>query len=142
MRVDDLMTREVASVGDDASIGDALELLSTKGVRHVPIIDAEGALVGVLSDRDLRRVEGVVARSVGEPPEDAVGTRPDDILSAPATSLLSGPPVTVQSDLPVDDLIDRMVAERVSALPVTDAAGELVGIVSYVDVLRAARGRF
>jgi len=134
MRAEDLMTRDVATLPHDASIGDAIELVGDQGVRHVPLLEG-GRVVGVVSDRDLRRVEGLVARVLGRP--DGA----DAIMAAPVATLLSALPVTVPPSLTVDGIIDRLVSERVGAVVVVDEGDLLLGIVSYIDVLQAARGK-
>jgi acetoin utilization protein AcuB len=97
-------------------------------------VTSGGALVGIVSDRDLREVVpsalDVVAR-----PRDAAR-----ILARPISDVMSSDVVSVS---PGDDLveaIDLMIKHRIGAIPVVDASSdELVGIVSYVDALRAAR---
>jgi len=65
-----------------------------------------------------------------------------DRFEAPISSILEGEPVTVRADTPVAEVIDTMLEAHVSAVLVVDARGSLVGIVSSVDLLRAARDRF
>jgi len=128
------MTRRVVTLGHDSTIGDALAAVAEHQVRHLPIVE-EGAVVGMLSDRDLRRVEGLVALDVGHP------ERSEARLAAPVATLLEGEAVTVSPSTPIDHVIDRMLDEHVGAVAVVRDDGRLVGLVSYVDILRAARGR-
>lgn len=135
MKASDVMTDRVSTIDADATIGDAMHEMSEHEVRHLPVMQA-GKVVGILSDRDLRRAEGALARTIGEPGGG------DDPLRAPVTTLLTGrPPVTISPDLHIDELIDRLLEERVGAVLVCDGSGELQGIVSYTDILEAARGK-
>jgi len=134
-KVADLMSRDVVTIEHDATVGDAMAAFVEHEHRHLPIVEA-GNVVGVLSDRDVRRVEGLLALSVGSPEGS------ETVLAQPARELLSGEPICIDQSAPIDDAIDRLVEDRVGTLVVTDEAGSLVGMLSVVDVLKAARGRF
>jgi acetoin utilization protein AcuB len=133
MLVQEVMTRTpyVASVRD--SIRKVLGTLAEADVRHLPIVE-NGALVGIVSDRDLREVVPSALDELERPLESA------RILARPVSELMSSDVVAVN---PGDDLveaIDLMVEHRIGAVPVIDDdSAELLGIVSYVDALRAAR---
>lgn len=126
MEVAEIMTREPLSVTSDARVADALELMHDNDIRHVPVID-DGELSGMLSDRDLRdflRAEDGWRK--------AQGVSVSEVMSADAISVEPG------SD--VSELIDLMLENKIGAIPVVDGHSEkVVGIVSYVDVLAAAR---
>jgi len=129
------MTRDPVTLDAAASIGDAIALVSEYGVRHVPIL-RNGALIGVLSDRDLRPVEGMLA-------VDALdAARVEARLAVPVTAIVQGTPVTVEPSASIATVIDRMLDEHVGAVVVVGAADEVLGIVSYVDVLGVARALF
>ena len=64
--VAELMTEDVVTLPADATIGEAMGALAETEHRHLPMLD-EGHVVGMLSDRDLRRVEGLMALAVEEP---------------------------------------------------------------------------
>jgi acetoin utilization protein AcuB len=127
------MTREpyVASVRD--SIRLVLSKLAEADVRHLPVTEDHG-LVGIVSDRDLREIVPSALDAVERPRESA------RILARPISEVMSTDVVCVS---PGDDLveaIDLMIEHRVGAIPVVeDGSTELIGIVSYVDVLRATR---
>lgn len=129
----DLMTKDVVTLPADATIGDALEMMADQEVRHLPVLE-DGRLVGVVSDRVLRRAEGALALTVSEP------TRANP-LDAPVRALLEGEALTVSPDTDVDEVIDKLVEERVGCVVVCDGDGNIAGILSTIDILRAARGR-
>lgn len=115
----------------DESIGRAAELLYQHNIRHLPIVRG-GELVGIVSDRDLReRIVTVISGDNFEPgaPETirAIDVcRTDLITISPETGLL--------------ETMDLFIEYKVGALPVVDSdTGHLVGIVSYIDVLKAVR---
>ena len=133
MIVQDVMTRDpyVALVRD--SLRTVLSKLAEADIRHLPVTE-DGSLVGIVSDRDLREVVPSALSALERPLEAA------RILARPVSELMSTDVISVN---PGDDLveaIDLMIEHRVGAVPVVDAgSAELVGIVSYVDALRAAR---
>ena len=135
MKAADLMTRDVVTLAEGATLGDALATLSEHGVRHLPILRGKKP-IGVISDRDLRRLEGAMAGSVGTAAPGA------DLFAAPVTSILEGVPASVLGSATVREVIDTMLEAHVGAVLVLDGRGSLVGIVCFVDVLRAARDKF
>jgi CBS domain-containing membrane protein len=130
----DIMTKNPRTIGVDASAGDAIEALQSIDVRHLPVVDRQGELVGMVSDRDL----GSWARQFSEG-EDA--RRSIETLSAVGVAdVMSSDPASVDMDADVDEIIETMLERKVGALPVVDDQRRVVGIVSYVDLLRAFTG--
>jgi acetoin utilization protein AcuB len=136
MKVSELMTRDVIAVDEGATIGEAVSVLVEHGFRHLPIVRGRRP-VGMISDRDLRRVEGMVASSLLA--SGGSGARGDAAYGAPVTSLAQGDVVAVPESASVREAIDAMLEGHVSSVVVVDERGELAGIVSTVDVLRTAR---
>lgn len=127
---EDIMTPQVAAIGPDATLLSAATLLVERRIRHLPVIDARGVVIGILSDRDLRDYLGdpaVFVRTRAADPGGAMRVR-DAMISQP---------VTVREDVPLDELALLFADKKIGAVPVVAAGGSLVGIVSYVDVLRA-----
>ncbi len=133
MLVQDVMTMNPAVIAPNASIGQALEVMRTADVRHLPVASRH-ELMGMVSDRDLgdtmQRV--YVAQLEGHGATEA--------LTVPVSKIMQSDVVTVG---PEDELIEAanlLVDHRIGALPVVvPHSGNLVGIVSYVDILRAVR---
>jgi CBS domain-containing protein len=133
MLVEEVMTRKpyVAFVRD--SIKSVLAKLAEADVRHLPVTES-GELVGIVSDRDLREVIPSALDVVERPSESA------RLLARPVSELMSTDVVSVSPGDDVVDAIDLMIEHRVGAVPVVQEGSTLlVGIVSYVDALRAAR---
>lgn len=126
--VRDLMTAEPLVVRAHDSVHAAIALLALGSIRHLPVTDDAGALVGMLSDRD---VLGVLLPQVA-PPE-----APDDMSVA---DVMSRDVVFVSPDEALGPLIDLFLTHPIGAVPVVDRE-QLVGIVSYIDVLAKLRGR-
>jgi acetoin utilization protein AcuB len=99
----------------------------------VPVLDG-AAVIGMLSDRDLAHFD--VGRLLTV--EGAEAVRRD--LSMPIVKLMSPDVVAVEPEAELGDVIDLLLEHRVGAVPVVrPETGELIGIVSYVDVLEAVR---
>lgn len=134
MNARDIMTSDVATIDESSTIAQALETLSTLEVRHLPVVRPGGAIIGMLSDRDLRAF-GFRALPDTEPYEAKLAR-----LSAPVSTVMSSDPLTVSPLTAVEDIVELMLTEKVGALPVLDPKSrELVGIVSYLDVLRVVQ---
>ncbi|HET8576255.1 MAG TPA: CBS and ACT domain-containing protein [Methylomirabilota bacterium] len=128
MLVQDIMQAEVITVTSGTTVSAVLQLLGRRGFRHVPVVD-EGALVGIISDRDVKAALLSAATS-------AEGRQRDRLLERlTAGEIMSRPVMTIAPMFPVEEAARIMVVEKISALPVT-ANGQLVGIVTETDVLR------
>lgn len=134
MNVSEIMTTEPIIIEATQTVRDALEILSRENIRHLPVLDEE--LRGVLSDRDLRTF--LVADFYDFDAEDAEAR-----LDARVSEIMVGDVVSVEPETTVAEVVRMMIDQKFGALPVVDfSSGELVGIVSYIDVLRAAEGYF
>ena len=131
MIVRELMTENPTSVPENATIANAISVLESLDVRHVPVVDEEGALVGMVSDRDIRAIVGPYPDLDPE-----LGNR----LRWPIRRAMTTDVTTIDADSEATEAIDAMLEQKVGALPVLDSDGDFVGIVSYVDLLRELRG--
>jgi acetoin utilization protein AcuB len=131
MNANDILTENVVTVNEATSIRDAVELLQTLEIRHLPVLGSDRQLVGMLSDRDVRNSATPYTLERESPGEE--GGRVVDVMTSDVVS------VTRETDL--DEIIDLILENRIGAVPVVEpSTSELVGIVSYIDVLRALRG--
>ncbi|HVS18509.1 MAG TPA: CBS domain-containing protein [Planctomycetota bacterium] len=111
-----LMTSNAMTVQVATTLGEAVELCRTTGVRHLPVADGE-RLVGMLSDRALRK-------ALGE-------RRPGDTH---VRVLMAGDPVSTAGHTRLSVAARRMLEHKISALPVIDGE-RLVGILTLTDLL-------
>lgn len=124
LRVAERMTRAAVTIGWEEPLARASQLMEQRHIRHLPVVDAEEHLIGIVTDGDLR--------------EALESARVRDAESAPAT-LIVGKVMTrdVVSVAPSCDLVEAarlMHARKLSALPVVEG-GKVVGILSEIDVL-------
>ena len=129
----DIMASNPVTVGVTSTVQDVVDIMVATDVRHIPVM-RHGTLVGMISDRDLRsymlpRPEKVIHA-------DEARTR----MAASVDEVMRTDVITVRPDTPVAALIDILLQERIGAVPVlTPDTDDLVGMVSYIDVLQAIR---
>jgi CBS domain-containing protein len=130
MVVSEIMSEKPYCVRVSDRIATLRAKLKEADIRHLPVVEA-GQLVGIVSERDLPPLMFPAAEGDVRPDPDN-----DSVVA-----IMSSDVVVVDPETPVDDVIDLMIEHRIGALPVVEAGSRrLVGIVSYIDVLRAARG--
>ena len=132
----DIMTRKPVVVDSTATVQDVADMMVGVEVRHVPVV-VEDTLVGMVSDRDLRSY--LLPR-----PEQII--RADDArarLEANVSMVMRTDILTVTPETPVAAIIDLLLQKHIGAVPVVQSASHaLLGMVSYIDVLRVARAFF
>lgn len=128
--VAETMTRNPMTTHPDDYLLDAAATMRQFHIRHLPVIDGGGKVIGMLSDRDVRTAIGDIRYELGEE------TRPEVELLRVA-DVMSSPAITTSPAQSCSEVAREFVSLDASALPVVDAGGELVGLISYVDLLRA-----
>ncbi len=135
--VGDVMSREVATVGPDVGYKEIADLLVRRAISAVPVVDADGRVVGVISEADLLPKLEYTDRAPRHPlAARRLRTAERKASADTAGQLMSQPAVTVEMSAPVSRAARLMDAARVKRLPVVDEAGRLVGIVSRRDLVR------
>jgi acetoin utilization protein AcuB len=128
MLVRDVMQTKLVTGSPQTTLPDALKLVARRRVRHLPIVDADGDLVGIVSDRDLKQAMASPATSL-EAHELLFllnRLRLEEIMTRTV--------VTIDPMSPVEEAARLMVRGKIGALPVVEGA-ELVGILTETDVL-------
>ena len=146
MRADEIMTAEVATVRADAPITEAIALMEERGVSGLPVLDEYGRLAGMLTEGDLlrraemdtagRRRPGWLDLLLG-----AGGSATDYVRSHSrrVEDLMTHDVVTVSAGIPIEEVVALMEQRHVKRVPVLHD-GEVIGIVSRADLLRAFLG--
>ncbi|MGO8960107.1 MAG: CBS domain-containing protein [Streptosporangiaceae bacterium] len=133
--VRDVMTTRVISVRKDASFRDMAAMLRSSRISAFPVIDDTDRVIGVVSEADLLVKEAVQAE--GASLLAALRHIREDAKAAGVTAgdLMTSPAVTVGPDALVEEAARLMYDRRIKRLPVVNASGRLLGIISRVDVL-------
>lgn len=119
IHVSDVMTREIVTISPEASIGDAIELLLARRISGLPVTDASGSLVGILTEFALMALAY---------DRDVTGHTVEDHMTREV--------LTVDTKDSVNKVADLCIVHRVRRLPVLEE-GRLVGLVSRRDVLES-----
>jgi acetoin utilization protein AcuB len=135
MRVDDLMTRSIVTVGHDATVVEAWNLMRTRQVRHLPVLDAERRLIGIVTDHDLRQV--ILERAVAEEPA-RLGP---PLARLRVNEVMTWGVVTVPPDADLREAARIMRERKLGGLPVADG-GRVVGLLTATDVIEALAAVF
>ncbi|HEX2187570.1 MAG TPA: CBS and ACT domain-containing protein [Longimicrobiaceae bacterium] len=124
------MTRDPVTVGPDETLSHALRLTREHRIRHLPVVGGAGTLVGILSDRDIRLA---MPSPLTVPDPERVGF----LEQTPVSAVMTREVVTCAGSDPIEDAAKLLCRHRIGAVPVTDAAGRLQGILSETDILSA-----
>jgi len=129
MLVSSRMTSNVITIAPDASIAEALAVTRANRIRHLPVVE-NGRLVGLVTDRDLR---------LALPP--AWAAQHDELMAAlnerRINEVMVTTPITTLPETPIEEAAKQLYTHRIGCLPVLDQGGNLVGILSETDLLRA-----
>ena len=129
MQARDVMTSPVITVSPDMSVPAAAALLDSHGFTAAPVVDAEGQVVGIVSEADL-------VRSPVVPDWWLIQRQPDPTVQ----QIMTSTPTTMRSADDLADVVTAMLDARIRSIPIVDD-GELVGIVTRRDVLRLVARR-
>jgi CBS domain-containing protein len=139
VKVSEVMTVNVVAVNKDEDIDHASRLLSDNGVSGLPVVDNKNRVVGVITEADILSVMGmkkghtfkdIVAHLLGEPvPGNKTGKTVHEVMTSPA--ITTGPEASI---LEVAGILEE---RRIKRLPVVNASGDLMGIISRADIVRA-----
>lgn len=119
MLVTKIMSKDVITVSESASLEDAAMLMKEHDIRHLPVV-RKGRLVGLVTERDVR---GALFPSL--------------IEEITVKDLMTSKPVTVSPDTLIEDAARVIYQRKIGCLPVVDEDHEVVGIVTVADMLAA-----
>jgi acetoin utilization protein AcuB len=122
MRVIDYMSPSPVTIREDADYGEAFAIMEDQDLHHLPVINADEQVVGILARRDLQ----LAARFFHEAPAEV-----SDVMHAPV--------VTIAPDADLAAAVTRMMDDRIGCLPVCKEAQRCVGIITETDLFRALR---
>jgi acetoin utilization protein AcuB len=125
LRVRDVMSPSAVTIAPDAPLGTALTAMQVREIRHLPVVEPDGRLVGIVTDRDLRQATLARFQAVRDAERDLLV---QDVMTCAV--------VTIEADAPVARAAALMYERRIGSLPVVEH-GRLAGIVTERDLLRA-----
>lgn len=126
------MTSEVITIGTDASIFEAQEKMAQHTIRHLPVIDGDNKLLGIVTDRDIR---SALPYSLFKDPDSGAGREKAEALKI--RDIMSKDPLAISPGDTIQDALLLIQEKRVGAFPVVDENRKLKGIISVRDLIRA-----
>jgi acetoin utilization protein AcuB len=129
-RVRDYMTKNPLTLREDDLLRQAVELVMVRRIRHIPVLDGGGGLVGIVTDRDVQ----------GALPSPLSAAAPEEyeaiLETIPVARIMTRSVITVGADDLAAEAVETLLAARIDGLPVLDG-DRLVGIFTVRDALRA-----
>lgn len=126
------MTRKVLTVDPDKTVFEAQELMATNHIRHLPVVDQNHQLIGIVTDRDIRSALPYNFIKDSCSPEQR-----EEICALTVKDIMTADPITVSPTYTIQDALLMIQNSKVGALPVVEEDGRLSGILSVRDLLRA-----
>jgi CBS domain-containing protein len=130
VRVRDFMTRNPLTLRQDDLLREAVEVVMVRRIRHIPVLDEKGSLVGIVTDRDVQ----------GTLPSPLSAAAPEEyealLETTPLARIMTKTVITVRADDLAAEAVETLLADRIDGLPVLEN-GRLVGIFTVRDALRA-----
>jgi acetoin utilization protein AcuB len=128
------MTKKVVTINKDADILEAKELMEQYQIRHVPVVEPDGLLIGMITDRDIR---SALPPSFYKKDKEAHPDKKIAAASIKVKEIMSQNLVTLSPMDTIQDALLLIQKTLVGALPVVDKKDKLLGIISVRDLLRA-----
>lgn len=116
------MSQNLITISAYKPISEAKSVMEERNIRHLPVVDDEGLVVGILSDRDVNRAMNPV--------------RPGMMVGGAVSDFMSWPAITVDEEMSLADVAEGMLDEKVSSFLVTKGGREVVGIITSDDLLK------
>ena len=130
MFVSERMSTDLITIGPDFTIAEARSKMSTHSIRHLPVVDNEGELVGIVTDRDMRdAMPSTLVKKTNY--EETVAK----IMNYLVSDIMTRDPITIYGYFTIQDALLVIQKKKVGALPVIDEEGHLIGLLSTRDLL-------
>lgn len=131
------MTPKPVTVTPDQTVAEAIDILQQYNIRHLPVVDDQGVLLGILSDRDLRSAR---PSSVAQSKER--GTVEEQVNNTPIAVLMTRDCLFLVPNATLDDALLLFQSRKIGALPVVNEEEKVVGVFTTADLMNAYRDLF
>jgi acetoin utilization protein AcuB len=132
MKAQDIMVKNVICVDIDDRLPDIKKIMESHEFHHLPVTDA-GKLIGIISDRDLLRLISPFIDRISEQPRDL------DTLNRAAHQVMTRQPIAVKAETPIEEVLAWFKQVDISCLPVIDNEQQVIGMISWRDLISHAR---
>ena len=128
MKIAEVMSRTVVTLTPEQTLRDAVELLRSKHIRHLPVVE-DSKLIGIVTDRDVKRATPSLLSGVDRDEYDRV------LDETKIAQIMTREPMTVTPETGLKAAVKVFIDRKVGALPVVSGS-QLVGIITEIDLLR------
>lgn len=139
----EIMTRDVVLVREETPLAEVAAAMGARGISGVPVVDEDGGVVGIISEKDFLRRLGATEEqnfmSLVAACLAARGCVALPIKNQSAKDLMTSPVITIQAGTTIMEIAELSSVRKVNRLPVVDAGGKLLGIVSRGDLVHTTR---
>lgn len=129
------MSKSLITILETEALESAYAVMQKNTIRHLPVVNEEGEVVGILSERDLERAMISEVSGEGSFRNESCQFDPDNIVR----DYMSWPVKTVHKDAPLKSVAQKMIKEKVSSYLVTDNS-KVLGILTTEDMLKVLVG--
>jgi acetoin utilization protein AcuB len=127
MLVRDRMTSDPTTITPVTSFPEGFRIMRERGIRHLPVVDDGGVLIGIVTQTDLLHASPSAATTL------SIFEMSYLLANLHVREVMSSPPVTVSEDAPLEEAARLMVEKKIGCLPVM-RDGELVGLITETDI--------
>ena len=123
------MTKDVITIQDEDSMQNALDLLENHNIHMLPVMN-DVDIVGVVTDRDLKRAKAAIANAMNTYDLKKVQSE------IKVKSFMSTPPITVHRNASIEETAEKLIENKISGVPVVDDSGILEGVITKTDLFK------
>jgi acetoin utilization protein AcuB len=130
IQVGDLMSSRVVTVEMDDALSMVKSLMEKASIHHLPVIDSQRRVIGIVSDRDLLRAMSPFLDTAAENARDLA------VMRKPVHQIMAHNPLAIEVNMPLDKAAYAMLDNDISSLPVISEDGPIMGIITWKDLIR------
>jgi len=142
IKAEQIMETSVVTIDEDIFLTDAVKLMAEHNVSGLPVLNAQGKLSGIISEKDFLKymtpqVQPSFMHAILNCLEQPGQCLANDLRRLRVKEIMSSPPITVQMETPVLKVANILESNRINRVPVLDQQSNLAGIIARSDLVRA-----
>ncbi len=143
MKVSDVMIFDISAVFEDDTVEKVVDMMSKQYITGVPVVDKDMHVVGFITDNDIMKASipsyfALLQSASFLPDTNQFVRNMLNIKDHPVSEYMSKPPIVIREDEPLIHAADLMMRHNIKTIPVVDENNRLIGIITKIDILKAA----
>jgi len=130
MKIEALMSKKLITLPMDSTLTKARDVFKKQNIHHLMILDDDGALIGIITDRDLYKHVSPTIGTSQETPRDTA------LMQKKLHQIMARSPVTSEPHQSLNEAALLFHDNHISCLPVVDKQGKPIGIITWRDILK------